>query len=527
MHKEILFNREVLAYKNRPKSITELFDQTVTLYPNQEAIVDGSQRMTYQELSKSVDMIALYLQIRCHFKKRDRLALLMENRMEFTQMFLACAKLGIILVPLNARCPNEELLFMIEHTDIQAIFAESGYESLLQKWQKNKDENIVILTDETIYDGEHIFFSDIFDEKNEETIDPVVIEEEDDLYIVFTSGTTGKPKGAIGSHTNVIHSALNYKQVMQIKECARTIIAVPLFHVTGLIGQFIHMILIGGTSVIMKQYKTSAYLQLIEQEKITFLFNVPTIYIMLMNNEKFPNTNIGSVEVAAYGGAPMSVETIERLTEKMPGLILHNAYGASETSSPASIMPKQAINWSKVESVGKPVPVGDIKIVDDAGKTLKAGEVGELYIKGPMIVKGYWRNEEANKENFVDGYWKSGDIAILDEDNYLYIKDRKKDMINRGGEKVFSSEVENTLYEYPEVVEVAVLGIPDDVFGEEVKAFVVAKNNDINLDRLNEFLKSKLAKYKVPKEIEIIEKMPRNAGGKIVKGVLMKQHANK
>lgn len=523
MEKQLLFNREVFVYKNRPKSIQNMLQQVVEKHPNKEVLITTSERLTYAQLLTKSKQLALHFQGHYKLKKGDRVAMLIGNKMEFVLVFIACAMLGVIVVPLNIRSSNDELMFMINHADVQLICAEATYEEVVKRWQEEGEQRFAIFIEEPSVVKDYEILTTVFDQKYDPaSLNVPVINEEDPLYIIFTSGTTGLPKGAVGSHVNVIHSVINFKNVLQLPSTTKTLIAVPLFHVTGLIGQLFHMILIGGTSVLMENYQTSAMLELIEEEKITFLFNVPAIYIMMLNHKKFKATDVSSIKTIAYGGAPMSRETIENLMTALPGISLHNAYGATETSSPATIMPKQNYDQINVESVGQPVPVSEMKIVDEEGHELGYGDVGELYIKGPMVIEGYWRNDEENEKNFIDGYWKSGDMAMMDEHKFIYIMDRKKDIINRGGEKVFSVEVENILYEHPDILEVAVVGIPDEVFGEAVKAFVVLKKDaKVDLEVVQSFLDSKIAKYKIPEHIETIDVMPRNAGGKILKHKLL------
>jgi long-chain acyl-CoA synthetase len=216
----------------------------------------------------------------------------------------------------------------------------------------------------------------------------------------------------------------------------------------------------------------------------------------------------------------MSSESIYKLRKYFPNSYLHNAYGATETSSPATIMP-QVFSETKVDSVGMPVPVGEMVVMNDEDEPCKPCDIGELLIKGPMIVEGYWNNETANQTSFINGFWRSGDLAKIDEDGFVYIVDRKKDLINRGGEKIFSIEVENVLYNHPDVLEVAIVGVPDPIFGEVVKAVIVPQaGKNIDEQEIRDFVAERLANYKVPKFIEFVSELPRNAAGKILKNEL-------
>jgi len=516
MKKERIHDRDVYAYGERPATLWELFEKTVHKHPFREAIVYEGKRLTYEELMEQVKKISAYLQYECSLKKGERLALLVGNRPEFIQMFLACTRLGIIVVPLNLRSSGQELINMIEQAEARVLFVEEGFDEVIKKWREKHPQSLVLGTSGVdkalLYDQFGSLLHHAFAEANYPNL-----YEEDPLYIMYTSGTTGHPKGAIGSHVNIIHSAMHYQEVFQAREPVRTLIAVPLFHVTGLIGQLFYMLLVGGTNVLMKRYQTGEFIELIEKEEITFLFNVPTIYIMMLSHNSFQAENMRSLDIAAFGGAPMSQETIESLMKALPFIRLHNAYGATETSSPATITPKIE-GFSRIASVGQPVPAAEIKIVDESGNEVRPGGVGELFIRGPMIVPGYWKNDEANESAFVDGYWKSGDMAMLDEDNFIYLMDRKKNIINRGGEKVFSAEVENVLYGHKDVLEAAIVGIPDEIFGEEVKAFIVPQegSNPTEYD-IQQFMKKRVADYKVPKQVVFIDHLPRNPGGKIIK----------
>lgn len=524
-----VFGRQVKVYSERPQTIVDMLDVTVSKYPQKEALIDGDIRLSYRELKEKVNVVAANLQKRFQIKKGDRVALLLQNCIEFVELVFACAKIGAIIVPLNTRLQEKELGFMLNHSGTKLLVTDSESESKITAMQQSHNikgiKDVILIGKEEKQLREH-WHSYCILEKVSQTVEYENMNEEDPLFIMYTSGTTGTPKGAIGSHIGVIHSAMNYEKVLKTNHDMKTLIAVPLFHVTGLIGQLLHAIRVGGTSVIMKRYQTEPYIQTVVKEKVSFLFNVPTIYIMMMSHSLFSKYAYPFVKTIAYGGAPMSNETIYQLRKKFPNAALHNAYGATETSSPTTIMPMDFPD-SKIDSVGLPVPVADVKVVNDEMVECQQNEVGELLIKGPMVVEGYWDNEQANKSSFIDGYWLSGDMAKIDDDGYVYIMDRKKEMINRGGEKVFSIEVENALYNHPAVLEVAVVGVPDEVFGEQVKAFVVRKEGyNATARELKESLNKQLADYKIPSELVFIDELPRNPGGKVLKSKLINKYKN-
>jgi long-chain acyl-CoA synthetase len=519
--KEIHFNREVKVFQNRSQNLFLMLEESADKFADKEALVMNGDRLTYKEMKDKVEKIAGNLQKSMCVKKGDRVALLLGNSIEFCLLVFACVKLGAIAVPLNTRLKEKELTFMLEQSGSRLLFVDDEF---LHKVETMRDEDSIsgiqyffLVGNQTPKRKDYLPYEIV---EQTSSFEEVIVSEEDPLFIMYTSGTTGLPKGAIGSHLGAIHSSMNYEMVLHTNHEAKTLIAVPLFHVTGLIGQLFHMVRVGGTSVIMRRYNTEEFIRLTAEEHITFLFNVPTIYIMMMSHPHFSLYSYANVNCIAYGGAPMSSETIYMLKKYIPNARLHNAYGATETSSPATIMPRW-YDEAKMDSVGLPVPVGEMMVVNEEDEPCLPSEVGELLIKGPMVVEGYWNNENANQTSFLNGYWRSGDLAKMDQDGFVYIVDRKKDLINRGGEKIFSIEVENVLYNHPKVLEAAVVGIPDALFGEVVKAVIVPKDGEIlEKDEIRDFVAKRLANYKVPKLIELVSELPRNPGGKILKNEL-------
>ncbi len=510
-------SRQVKVYSTRPYNLTELLDETVKKFSEKEALIGHLQRFNYQKLSVLVNNLAANFSRGWQVCKGDRVALLLNNSPEFAMALFALARLGAITVPINTRLKATELQFVLNDSGAKFLITDpviwnelENKVSLLTTLEK------VFITGEQIPEGTIPFSPLLMDAS---PVPSANVGEDETAVIMYTSGTTGKPKGAMITHLGMIHSALNYVQVLGTCPDERTLLTVPLFHVTGLIGQIIHMFVLGGTVVLMESYKTEHMIQLIEKEKITFTFVVPTIYVLMLLNANLDKYNLSAWRLAVYGGAPMSEDTVLKLCAKFPQVRLHNAYGATETSSPATILP-HGHHLRKVASVGKPVPVGECKVMGD-WQELAANEVGELWIKGPHVVPGYWNNPKANVTEFTDGFWHSGDLAKIDDEGYVYILDRKKDMINRGGEKVFCVEVENVLYSHPKVMEAAVVGVPDVVFGELVKAVVVLKPGEtLTVEDVQQFISARLADYKIPKYVDFTDALPRNPGGKVIKAML-------
>lgn len=506
------FQRDLLVFANRPKNWNEILRRTASRFPDKEALVMDESRISYREMLEVTEFIASHLYHDHGIRKGDRVAVLLGNCIEYPLLFFACSRIGAITILLNTRLGNKELEYLLEQSKPKILFTNTEFATNVENF--NLASIKFIVGDDR---GFHSFVDLCVQIDSAPSID---INEEDPLYIMYTSGTTGIPKGAVGSHLGTIHSVICYHRIFKTTESDRSLDAVPLFHVTGLMGQLLHMVFIGGTNVLMKRFKAPEFNRLLSEENITFSFNVPTVYVMMMSDPSFDLYSYETVKILAYGGAPMSPQTIKQLKKAFHGVRLHNAYGATETSSPTTVMPS-GYQEKKITSVGLPIPVIEVKIVDSQGEVCPPLQVGELWIKGPNVVSGYWENEEANRHSFAGDYWRSGDLALMDEDGFIYIMDRMKDMINRGGEKIFSVEVENVLYSHPKVLEAAVVGIPDEVFGEQVKAVVVTKEGErLTALEIQQFLKGFLADYKVPKVVEFWKELPRNPGGKVIKSLL-------
>lgn len=512
-----LFGRpEVKVFTQRPSTIGQLLTETVARHGNKTAVVTEQQALSYRELDDQSTTLAANLQQR-GVQSGDRVGAVIGNCAEFPVVVFACAKAGAIMVPINVKLQVEELQYIIGHSKPKLLIAEAEYaEKVTEAVKKSGLEEGEQPKAFTI--GGDNSYAELIAASAE--FKSVEVNEQDGAFILYTSGTTGRPKGAVLAHINAVHSVMNYKRRFETDDSTTTMVAVPMFHVTGLVGQLLHMFYVGGTVYSMKRYQNERYIELILKHEINFLFNVPTIFIMMSTSEEFQKHSFGFVKKVAFGGSPIYQQTFQMLKQAFPNAQLHNAYGATETCSPATLMPMSYPD-SKVTSIGLPVEVADIKIVDPEGRPVPNGESGELYIKGPMIIKEYWDNPAANQSSFTDGYWHSGDLGIMDDDGYVYIRDRKKDMINRGGEKIFSIEVEDALKSHPDVVEAAVIGEPDPVFGEKVKAFVVGPKLDpADFTELQAHCQKALAKFKVPEQFVLLQSLPRNASGKILKNTL-------
>jgi acyl-CoA synthetase (AMP-forming)/AMP-acid ligase II len=295
------------------------------------------------------------------------------------------------------------------------------------------------------------------------------------------------------------------------------VLAVPASHVTGLVAILLTMLRVCGTTVMMPAFKARSFLEIASRERMTYTLVVPAIYNLCLLDPDFGGFDLSAWRIGAFGGAPMPQATIERLAAVLPNLTLVNVYGSTETTSPVTMLPLGEAA-TRADTVGKPLPCADVVAMDEDGREVAPGASGELWIGGPMVIPGYWKNDEADRAGFAGGYWKSGDIGSVDREGYVRVLDRKKDMINRGGYKVYCIEVESVLARHPDVIECAVIGRADPVLGERVHAVVVARDPDVTEAELKRFCADQLSDYKVPDTIGFLpDALPRNANGKVQK----------
>lgn len=508
--------RKMLCFSERPPTLGAMFDGLAARFPDRPAIVED-RVITYRELGELVGRIAAGL-CRLNVARGDRIALFLGNCWEFLACVLACNRIGAIVVPVGTRQRQAELSFLLNDCGAKILVFESDLAEAVPARRE-----IPALAHCFSVRGaapEARPFSDVLvDEHVGRAAD---LSEEDVAVILYTSGTTGRPKGAQLTHLGIIHSSLTFARCHGLTENDRGLVAVPLSHVTGLVGVALSTMIVGGCVVLMRQaFKTPDFLSLASREKITYSILVPTIYTLCVMSPELSAHDLSSWRVGCFGGAPMPVATIEMLAEKLPHLQLLNAYGATETTSPSTIMPRT--RWrDHFNSVGITVPCGEIKIVDDEGSEVSRGAAGELWIAGPMVVPGYWQRPDANKSEFVNGFWRSGDIGSMDADGFVRVFDRKKDMINRGGFKVFSAEVENVIASIEGVLECAIIGRDDPVLGQRVHAIVVVPEmSSLAADDVRAFCSARLADYKVPETVGLrTARLPRNANGKVLKATI-------
>ncbi|MFC4594522.1 class I adenylate-forming enzyme family protein [Sphingobium tyrosinilyticum] len=514
---EMHFGRMVRCHTNRAPTVHALLRSAAEHAPERVAVVAGDLRLTYEELGDKVERIASAWVAR-DISKGDRLAILIGNRPEFLFTILAAARIGVIVVPLNPRQKLPEIQFMLQKCEAKAIVFEASMAE-----EVPKAETLPLLSRRFVVSGE-TEGAEPFDWLAEAPFSASFAEvaephEDDPFCILYTSGTTGEPKGATLSQLGVVHSVAHYRHGFGLRDGDVAALAVPASHVTGLVAILLAAIGVAGTTVMMTDFKARDLLALIDRERVTYTLMVPAMYNLCLLALDSVEADLSSWRVGGFGGAPMPDISITRLAEKIPGLGLFNIYGATETTSPATILRADQLA-ARADSVGQPVDCADILIVDEDGHEVPRGQCGEVLIGGPMTISAYWNNAEANASAFIGGYWRSGDIGSMDEEGYLRISDRLKDVINRGGYKIYSLEVEHVIARLPGVVECAVVGYPDSVLGERVAAFVCGSLANAEA-AVKAHCARNLSDYKLPElVVQLDGPLPRNANGKVMKAQL-------
>ncbi len=512
-------DRVVRCFAARPASVYTMLLAACERNPDGDALVCGAERLSYRELQARSTRLAAGMVAR-GVGAGDRVALLLGNRNEFVVTLFAALRIGAIAVPISIREQTPGLAYMLAHCGAIMLVHEADLANLLP--QAAAVPALRLRVSVGACAGSEEFAALMADGG---AVPVATRQEEDVAVILYTSGTTGQPKGAMLTHLGIVHSSIHYRIAMGLTHSDSSVAAVPLSHVTGLVALITTMVHSAGKLAIMPAFKAADFLHLAARERMTHTLMVPAMYNLCLLQRDFDTHDISSWRIGAYGGAPMPVATIETLAARLPALVLMNCYGSTETTSPATLMPPGR-GAAHNDTVGMPLACVEMRVLDDAGHELPPGELGEIWIKGPMVVRGYWDNPAASAANFTAGFWHSGDIGAIDAEGYVKVVDRKKDMINRGGYKIYTIEVENALHAHPAVQECAVVSRPCPVLGERVHAFVVLKQAGITAAALAQHCAARLSDYKVPESFTLSDSpLPRNANGKLVKRALRDQVA--
>ncbi|MBW1787629.1 MAG: long-chain fatty acid--CoA ligase [Deltaproteobacteria bacterium] len=488
--------------------------------PNKTAIVDlyTGRKFTYAALDDRAARLADWLQKR-GVVKGDRIGILAFNCPEFMEMQFACGKIGAVALPVNWRLTVPELEFIFNDSTPKVLVHDAHFRDAALELKKRCD--ISRLLDIDVNDPSNAYEQALDASYPEPQIEPLTL---DDLaMIMYTSGTTGHPKGAMITHGMNFINCVNLGFIAQISPLTVQLVVLPLFHTGGLNCYANPVIHAGGRILLLREFDPGESLRVIGDPsyEVTHFFAVPAPYQFMMHHPDFEKTDLSRLQVAGVGGAPCP-ETVLRIWMDR-GVDLRPGWGMTETS-PAGTALDPVDGLRKIGSAGKAVMHTEIKIVDGVGSEVTDGGVGELMIRGPNITPGYWNNAESTKSSFVDGWLKTGDAARVDEEGFIYIVDRWKDMYISGGENVYPAEVENVIYQLPQVLEAAVIGVPDDRWGETGKAVIAIKPGEtLDEETVISHCVAHLAKFKVPRSVAFVDELPHNATGKVLKRELRTQ----
>lgn len=487
------------------ETIGKLAMKSAAAYPNKIAVKDEQRSITYKEMMDRAFALSAYFE-KIGLKKGDRFAILMSNRLEHIELDVAAAISGVIKVPLNYRLHPKEHEYMLEDADVKLIIGEE---------QLIRSIDVVL---EVLPIGE-VYEKTIESCQGAHSI--AEVDEDDTFAIMYTSGTTGNPKGVMLSHRNVISGALSLALACETDYDDVIGHVAPLTHGSNFLSHVAW--LYGLTQVVFSKFEPEEFVLDLKRENITVIFLVPTMVNLMVQHPKFEPKNLSTLKSINMAGSAIAASKLEQALA-LTGPIFAQTFGQVEAPMCITMMPKRELG-EHLESCGRTGPFVDVKIVDDQGAQLPAGEVGEIVCKGSLVMKGYWNNEKATNETLIDGWLQTGDLGWQSEEGYVHIVDRKKDVIISGGVNIYPREVEEVLNKHAGVKETCVIGVPDDKWGENVIAYVVPNGTKtVTTEELIQLCLDHMASFKKPKEIHLVEELPKSSYGKILKRELRNQH---
>ena len=529
------------TWKHAPRSLRDVFTATVA-HGDADFLILDDERLNYAEHYRLVCRFAHALRERYDIRKGDRVAIAMRNLPEWPVAFWAATAIGAIAVPLNAWLSADEIAFCLADSGSRVVVADARRANLLGPRRAELGlDGLIVARDagETAPGLAEHWENVLAAAPGDATLPEAEIVPEDDATIFYTSGTTGAPKGAVGTHRNIATNIMSVSYRGAARQLRRgitpaalggrppravTLVPVPFFHVTGSHAIMAPSVLAGATLILMHKWDPERAIELIERERVTTIVSVPGMIVQIVDSPRFAAHDTSSLVNVSYGGAPAPPSLLGRIAERLPQAMAENGYGLTELSSLVAFNTDDTYR-RKPDSVGRPVPVCDVRIVDENGASVPQGTRGEICVRGPNAVRGYWNQPEASARTFRDGWARTGDIGLLDDEGCLYVLDRAKDMLIRGGENVYCVEVENALCSHPAVLAAAVIGKPHDVLGQEVAAVVhVSPAHPAGAEELTAHCRERIAAFKVPVMIDVrAEPLPANAAGKIDKRRLWRE----
>ena len=490
--------------------------------PDRPALVFQGETVTWSQLRDRVALLAGAL-VRRGVGPGDRVAVLMTNRTEFLEVVLAATRVGAMAVPVNFRLTAPEVAYVLGDADPRVLVSEAALAPTADAARQGLGAALVVVDPpgQPLPPGAERYDDLLAEPGGGEPLHDVA--EDSPALVMYTSGTTGRPKGAVLTHANLQGQALTVVRAFRMVDDAQVnLCASPLFHIAGL-GTFAPTILVGGCTVVLPSgaFDPGQVLDALERYRVTTVFLVPSAWQAVCADPTLPARDLSALRTTSWGAAPASTTLLQRMAQAFPGVDNVAVFGQTEMSPVTCVLDgRDALR--KIGSVGRPISTLAVRVVDTQLQDVPQGEVGEIVYRGPTQMLGYWRNRAATEEAFAGGWFHSGDLVRVDEEGFVYVVDRAKDMIISGGENVYCAEVEDALAAHPSIAEVAVIGRPHERWGETPVAVVAAAPDAAppTAQELREWSRGRLASYKVPTAVEVVDVLPRNASGKVVKGVL-------
>ncbi len=485
--------------------------------PSREAIVCEAGRWTYGQWETNANKRAWAL-AQHGIKKGDHVATIFLNGREVLETYMALMKLGAVVVPLNVRLAPSELHYIIDHSDASSMILASDFEPSIRQIMRDlpKVKKYFVCGGEAPTDM--ISVEDTYAGQPDE--EPrIEIREEDIACILYTAGTTGRPKGVLLSHRNCIWGAVNIALNVDLQPEYRVLMVFPLFHAAAFM-ILVSNLFMGCTNVLMRAFDPKRVMEVVQEERINRMTFPPTVWNFILQLPDLRLYDTTSVRSISCGAESMPLETKNRLMDLFPSAGLGETYGMTESAATISNL-KPADVLRKMASVGTPFVNVEIRLVDDEDRDVSQGDVGEILARGPNVMVGYYQDPDATAETLRGGWLHTGDLGRIDEEGFLYIVDRKKDMIISGGENIYPREIEEVLYAHPKILEAAVIGLPDPLWGERIHAVVALKEGEkLTGEEVIEFCRQRIASFKKPKSVQFVDRLPRSSTGKVLKRVL-------
>jgi fatty-acyl-CoA synthase len=502
-------------------SLPYLLKRAAFKYPAREAIVSEAGRWTYEQWEKNANRRAQVLAGH-GIRKGDHVATIFLNGHRVLETFMALMKLGAVMVPLNVRLSGGELQYIVEHSDARALILSQEFEPAIREIMPELGgvRKYFMSGEDAV--GDMVDFEAAC-AKASDTEPDVEIQDEDIAAILYTAGTTGRPKGVLLSHSNCIWAAVNYGVDIRLPSEYRVLLVFPLYHAAAFV-IVIADLFMGCTNVTMRTFDPGRVMELIQEEKINRMTFPPTVWNFILQVPDLDKYDTSSVKALSSGAEAMPVETKRQLLKVFPNASLGETYGMTESAATITTLKPQYV-LERMASVGKPFVNVETRIVDGDGRDVPRGEVGEILVRGPNIMAGYYKDSKATAETLRDGWLHTGDLGREDGEGFLYIVDRKKDMIITGGENVFPREIEEVLYAHPKILEAAVIGLPDPQWGEKIHAVVALKEGEkMTAQEVIDATRDRVASFKKPKSVEFVDRLPRSPAGKVLKRLLRDHH---